>query len=415
MSQRENVEGVPVAEGALSAVPESAGESGGEGMQVRLVTAPAAEREFLRLPWSIYAGDPCWVPPLWREEKRLISRRANPFFAYGSADLLGAYDASGTLVGRVAAIHNPRFSTYHSLAAGFFGMFECIHDLHAASLLLNAVRDRLSRKGCRSFFGPATMTPNEELGVLIEGSGSPPMVLTNYAPSYYGDLLETCGLRKAVDLLSYVGELGHRLPVKFDRVLASARARTDVQLRTFDRARWETEIETIRVLYNASFTDSWGFVPMTVEDARNIGRLLRFSDEKLVTIAECEGQPAGCILAALDANEVLKQLNGRLFPFGALKLLNARRSISGIRVMVLCVLPRFRSRGIESLLIDAVHRRMIVRGYRRAEFSFVLDNNFPMRRILEALGFKRTKVHRVYEGSIDLPPAGLRIAGGVSP
>ena len=379
---------------------------GENGMRAALIDSRIGRKEFLRLPWRIYAGDPCWVPPLRREERRKINRRNNPFFEYGSAELLGVYGPSGDLVARAMAIHNPRFQRYQDPTAGFFGMFETVNDLEVARLLLEAVRDRLRRKGCTSLLGPVTMTPNEEVGLLIEGCGTPPAILTNYAPQYYGDLLSRCGLSRAMDLLTYAAELGHSFPKKFFDVLEFVQRRGKIRIRTYDRARWRSEVELIRTLYNESFTDVWGFVPVTVAEAQEMGRMLRYSDDQLIAIVECDGRPAGCILAALDLNEILRGFNGRLSLVGALKILRIRQTDTGVRVMVLGVLPEFRSRGIEVILIDHVRRRMLLQGYRRAEFSFVLEDNVPMRRLLEGLGFAQTKLHRVFQGPIDPEPSG---------
>ena len=365
------------------------------------VTSRAGLRKFLRIPWDLYASDPYWVPPLLREERRKLDRKRAPFFEYGDLALFAVHSQDRRMVGRVAAIHNPRWQSHYNDRTGFFGLFECINDRESAAALLQAVRCWLGERGCSHFLGPVTLTTNEEVGVLIEGFDSAPRVLTNYAPPYYKDLFEACGLSKAVDLLSYTGEVRHMFPPKFYRVLARAMSHKNIHVRPFSRRRWDDDVRIIRELYNATFGDVWGFVPLTEAEAGEMGRILRFSDEQLIGIAECDGKPVGCILGVLDINEILRTLHGRLSLTGIFKMLRARRFIRGVRVMVSGILPAYRPTGIEARLIRWVHERMMSAGYERAEFSWLVEGNAPSRRILEAIGFSLAKRHRVYSGMID--------------
>jgi hypothetical protein len=152
--------------------------------------------------------------------------------------------------------------------------------------------------------------------------------------------------------------------------------KNEIKVRPFNRNQFLEEIATIREIYNSSFRDVWGFLPLSSSEAEAMGKnFISFSDDELVWIAEFKNKPAGLILALPDVNEILKDINGRLFPFGILRFLLRRRHIRGVRVIVLCVLPIFRSKGIETLLIHKVHHRILDGGYQRAEFSVVNENN----------------------------------------
>ena len=37
-------------------------------------------RQFIRFPWAVYQGDPCWVPPLITDMKKTLNPKKNPFF-----------------------------------------------------------------------------------------------------------------------------------------------------------------------------------------------------------------------------------------------------------------------------------------------------------------------------------------------
>ena len=51
-----------------------------DGITVRAVTSWRDRRRFQRLPWTIYANDPNWVPPILAQERLLLGWGRHPFF-----------------------------------------------------------------------------------------------------------------------------------------------------------------------------------------------------------------------------------------------------------------------------------------------------------------------------------------------
>ena len=358
-------------------------------------------RRFIRFPWTIYKNDPCWVPPLLGEMRWKLNPRKNPFLEYGQARFFLSFNDRREVVGRIAAIFNPIHCELRQERTGFFGLFECIHSVEVAKKLLKSANDYLSSFDCRKIIGPVNFNTNDEYGLLIEGHQESPMIMCNYALPYYHELLAACGFQKAMDLFSYRGKLGHSFPAKYMKVVQRVSANATVTVRPFDRRQRSRDIAMIREIYNQSFKEVWGFVPLSFREAEAMGQnMISFSDDELVWIADYNKKPVGFILALPDVNEILKNLNGRLFPLGIFKFLAKRRQIQGVRVVALAVLPEYRSIGIESLLIYRVHTRILAGGYQRAEFSVVNDNNTRMRTILEGLGFQAVKRYRLYQAPI---------------
>lgn len=358
-------------------------------------------RGFIKLPWRIYRNYPKWIPPLIIEMKHKLDPRKNPFFEYGQVKLFGVCNEFHEMVGRIAAIFNPVHCDIYRESTGFFGLFECINSVDVARRLFTTANEYLSKFGCTHLAGPVNFNTNDESGLLIEGFDESPTLMCNYSPPYYAQLLSACGFVKVMDLFSYEGRLGHIFPQKYSDVFKRVSEKSEVNVRPFNRNQFSQEITTIREIYNGSFRDVWGFLPLSSSEAEAMGKnFISFSDDELVWIAEFENKPAGLILALPDVNEILKNINGRLLPFGIFRFLLRRRHIRGVRVIVLCVLPLFRSKGVETLLIHKVHQRILSGGYQRAEFSVVNENNIRMRNILETFGFHLTKRYRIYRAPI---------------
>lgn len=353
--------------------------------------------EFIRFPRVLY-GNTKWIQPLTREVARKINPAVSSFCKYGSVRLYVARSDDGEVCGRIAAITNPWHQRLHGDPAGFFGMFESIDDIRVAEALLHEACSYIKSNNYTSIMGPVNLTTNDETGFLLEGYQHYPTFMCGYSLPYYHRLMESCGLSKLVDTIAYETYWGHPFPKKYYRVIERARKNSHIRIRKFSRNTSARDIQQIRDVYNESFKSIWGFVPISEEEAQELGKeLLQFADLDLVWLADYDNHPVGFILGFPDLNEILRHSGGRLGPLTLLRILFPRRSMRDMRVAAFGVLPAYRALGIEAALIWRVHERINNRPYRRIEFSVVMENNRRMRRLLEALGFTEAKRYRLYE------------------
>ena len=355
-------------------------------------------RAFIRLPWTIYRDDPQWVPPLLMQERRRLNLATNPFFQHASMQPFLAYRA-GRIAGRIAAIVDSRHNEYHGESAGFFGFFECVDDEEVAAELFEAAADWLRGQGMTVMRGPFNPSTSDSLGILVDGFGSPPAILMAYNPPYYQRLLEQAGLAKARDLYAYYMHSSEsEIPPKIARVAAAVRKRQGVSIRGGDPRRIRAEMDLIKLIHNEASGRNWGFVPKTEAELDRMARdLKRLIDPELALFAFVHGEPAGFSLALPDWNQAFRNLNGRLFPFGFLKLLRDRRRINLLRVYTTGVRPRFRNLGLDAIFYYETWVRGVGRGLLGGEFSWVLEDNVNMRNTLENMGARRYKTYRIYE------------------
>ncbi len=368
-------------------------------VEVRPVATEGERRAFLRFPWRIYRGRyPAWVPPLISEEKKRIDRRTNPFYEHGSVELFLAY-RDGDMVGRIAAIENELHNEFHGEKIGFFGLFESIEDEEVAHGLLEAAGAWVRGRGLNGLRGPANFSLNEECGLLMDNFEDPPCILMTYNPPYYRELLESWGMVKARDLLAYSVRHDSLDVERLERFRRFAeRARDRLNVRTLKMKEFEAEVDLVRELYNRSWERNWGFVPMTDAEVDYLAKALKpIVRPELVLFAEYKGEPVGFALALPDLNQALHHLNGRLLPFGFVKLLWYMRKIDRMRVLTLGLLEEHRRTGLDALLYIELFRRGRRVGIDVAESSWILEDNQMMKRALEKMGFERYKTYRLYE------------------
>ncbi len=360
-------------------------------------------RAFIDFPHDLYEGDSNYVPMLFMEQEALLNPKKSPFFRHSTAEYFMAYD-HGRPVGRIAAILNRNHIAFTGRSEGFFGFFDVVNDAHAATTLLAAAEQWLRQQGLEKIIGPANFSTNETCGLLVENFERPPMVMMTYNAPYYATLLEGLGFSKHVDLLCYwltSGDIPASVVAASQR-LEERLAQRGIVVRKINMRRFEEELDKFLPVYNASWAENTGFVPMTEAEVRQIAKDLRpIIVPELVFFAEKDGQTIGVSLTIPNLNEILIRLrHGRLFPLGIFRLLFGLRSIRTARVIALGTLQEYRRLGIDTCFYVRTQEAAARLGIMEGEASWILDNNTMMNRAMERLGARVYRRYRLYEKTL---------------
>jgi len=352
---------------------------------------------FLKLPWRIYQDNPVWVPPLLFDLKKLLDPDKHPFHQHAEVQYFLARRGEEVL-GRIAAIVNHQYVQFHDEATGFFGFFESVEDERIASELLTAAEQWVSQRGMQRIRGPMNFSTNEECGLLVDGFQYPPTVMMPYNLPYAAQLIEAAGYTKAKDLLAYVLD-DAAPPERLVRGAVRLQQQHNITIRPINLRCFRQEVARMLEVYNSAWERNWGFVPMTKAEVESLARQLRWvGNPNLCLIAEIRGETVGFALALPDYNQALRYIDGRLFPFGLLKLLWYRRKINAVRVLILGLKPGFRHMGIDAMLYLRLWQEAPKNGCTTwVECSWILEDNWAMRRGLERMGARVYKTYRIYE------------------
>jgi len=374
-------------------------------VQVREVRSRKQRNQFVRFPFSIYAGDSNWSPPLFLEVKAFLDRKKHPFYKHGEATQYLAY-RDGKVVGRILVSDDPNYNSEHLTNQGCFGMFECIDDQRVANSLLNAAADWLRRRGRTEMMGPIDYSTNYPCGLLIEGFDTPQRVMMNHNPAYYARLFESWRLWKAKDLYAWWFDDSSDMLSQWARRAERLAERGSVKVRPVRLDDFEADVQRCLNVYNESWEKSWGFVKMTEAEFRDMAKHLKqFAVPELVQLAEVDGKPVGFCVTLPDFNEATRPLKGKLttwgLPIGLCRLLVNMRRIKTARMAVLGVLPEYRRRGVTELFIlKALDHGANKIGYTGAELGWTLEDNELINRTIEKVGGKKYKTFRIYETSL---------------
>lgn len=386
----------------MAGIGSSAAQTSTGRVEIEPVDTGAKLDRFIRLPNRLNAGDPHYIAPLLAERRQALSSKSNPFFDHAEVGLWLAR-RGGRDVGRISAQIDRLAPQDAGPRTGHFGMIAAEDDPEVFAALFRTAEDWLRTRGCGRALGPMNLSVNEEVGLLVEGFDTPPMVMMGHDPAYAGRRVEAEGYAKAKDVHAWLCHAQDDLPPRVLRRIHRGPPE-GVRLRPLDMGRYDEEVTTMTDILNDAWAGNWGFTPTTEAETRALAKAMRdVLDPRLVWFAEIDGEAAGVIVYLPNVNEAIADLGGRLFPFGWAKLLwrlKVKR-VKSLRVPLMGVKRRFhatrRGQLLPFLMIDAGRRPAIELGYRDYELSWVLEDNMPMRRISESIGAKAYKTYRIYE------------------
>lgn len=362
-------------------------------------------KDFINVTRTVYAGDPHWIQPLMIERLEAFSPDKNPYFEHADVQMWVAKDGN-TLVGRISAQIDHLAQEKWGPNLGHFGCFEATTQ-DVADALLDAAETWLKNKGMVRMQGPWSLSSAEEVGTLVDGFNTPPCVMMPHGRPEYDDWLKKRGLDKAKDMFAYALDLTIPMPERAVRIVKMAQKNKRVTMRPIDMKRFDEEVAVVLDIYNEAWSGNWGYVPFTPAEVAHGAKSLKPVVKPYRTyICEYDGEPVAFMLTIPDVNHKIRDIDGKLFPFGWAKL--AYRMLNGkedrCRVPLMGVRKKFQrgplGAAMSMWMIDVSREHVQDRGAYWGELGWILEDNDGMRSILEEIGCEVYKTYRVYEKQI---------------
>lgn len=376
------------------------------GLRLQPVALGAGLDEFIGLTRAIYRDDPCWVQPLLLERRDHLNPKKNPFLKAIEVQYWIAWRGD-VPVGRISAQINRRHLELHRDATGHFGFLDAIDDAEVFTALLSEAEAWLRQRGMQRLAGPFNLSINDECGLLIEGFDRPPNVMMGHARPYYRARVEAQGYAKAKDLLAYDFDITAPWPPLGQKLLERGLRTPGLRIRPLDMRRYREEIDTVCRIFNDAWADNWGFIPFGEDEARYLASSLKpLINPGSFAIGELDGEAVAFTATLPNLNEAIRDLDGRLLPFGWAKLLwrLKRNRLRTGRMPLMGIARKVQSSGRGAALalgvIDAVQRYHARLGYQRAELSWILEDNRPIQDVIRAVGGVPYKRYRIYEKAL---------------
>ena len=364
-----------------------------------------ALKDFLLVAKDIYRDNPHWVRPLDMDITDRLDKKKNPFFEHAEATAFLAY-RDGTCVGRITAQVDHEHLRLHDDGAGFFGFLDTVEDPAVAEALLAEATKWVKARGMKRIRGPFNLSINEELGCLIDGFDDPPMVMMPYNHPYQSKLIEQAGFAKLKDFYSWKYDVGE-VPPRAQRAHDEVAAMPEVTTRQLDAKRMLEEVNVVMDIFNDAWSDNWGFVPATQNEVKKTAADMKMIlMPELTRLTSIDGEPAAVALGLPNLNEIIHDLDGKLFPFGIAKLLwrlRVKGPKSG-RLIILGIRKKWRHvrryAGLSAFLYVEMNRSAHLLGIRDSELGWTLEDNAAVNAGIRLMGGRICKKYRVYEREI---------------
>jgi hypothetical protein len=378
-------------------------------LTIRPVRTKQDRKAFVDFAWEVYKDDPAWVPPLKDEVHGLITPGKNPWFEHARAELWLA-ERGGKVVGRISAQVDELVQEHMGRGTGQWGMFEAL-DGEAAAALIGTAEKWLREQGMTRSLGPISLSIWDEPGLEIEGFAEPPTAMMGHHRPEYRAWIEAAGYAKAKDLLTYEVDIAHWNDPRINRLIEMGERNPRIRIREIDKSKFADESRLILNLLNEAWSDNWGYVPLTETEIAYAGKKLKpIIFNELVRVAELDGEPVAFMLTIPDINELIRDLNGELFPFGFIKLLWRLRKprTRRLRVPLMGVAKRLHHTRLASqlafMMIEFTRRDAVKDfGATHGEFGWILEDNKGMLSIAELPSAQVNHRYRIYEKALELP------------
>jgi hypothetical protein len=371
-------------------------------LNLRRVETRRDQERFLRLPWSLYAEDPAFCPPLLALLRDRLSPERNPYFRHAEVAYFLA-ERGGQAVGRISAQICQLAQKHHGHGTGHYGLFECENDPVTARALFDAAAGWLQAKGMSRMLGPFDLSINDEVGMLVAGFEYPPFVMMGHHRDYYAALLNDVGLSKAMDLFAYHLDISLPYTDRIQRIVNRSSRTNRIAIRQVARKDQDWALRQALEVFKDGWSENWGYLPPTeAEVERLIHQLRPLLGRGLVALAEVDDELAGVMVVLPNLYEWIGDLDGRLWPVGWLWLLWRLRyaSFDSVRVPLMGIRKRFHDSRIGAAvalsMIDYCRAHFLPKGVTQCEMSWILESNAAMRSILNAAGCEPYKRYRVY-------------------
>ena len=359
--------------------------------------------DFLNLPWRIQGSDPCWVPPILSEQKKILDPRKGAFFEFGEARYFLAFH-QGQPAGRLSAHISRRYEARHDSETGFFGFFESVDDRRVAAALFDAAAAWLREKGKKRIQGPLSFTIYDEVGLLVEGFDTLPAFLQSHNPPYYQDLITSWGFRKAIDW--YALRITNRnadfsgMKRRLDEIMTGQ----GLVLTSPKPRELVGRAEEVLEIFNESWDDNWGHIPLTKRQFEDVFKELRpLLRPELIDLIKDGDRIAAFIITIPDLNPSIQKLNGHLPIWSKLRLFYEAKfkPAHKVRTLLLGVSKFYQRRQLHHALILSSYIRIArLPAVELCDCSLIPEQLTFYLRTLQKYGAERYKTFRIFEREI---------------
>ena len=314
--------------------------------------------DYVKFPFSLYKDNPYWVPPLISEEAEGFDKRKNPVFESADAKFYLAYK-DGKPAGRIAAIVNWDEVNQLQKRKVRFGWFDVIDDIEVTKALLEKVYEFGRGYNLDHVEGPMGFSNLDKVGLLTEGYDQLGTMITWYNHPYYVSHLEQLGYVKEKEFIESIFSFNGVDPAPYIKAQALIEKRYGLTARNYTRTKdLMPRIDEMFDLFNACYAELSSFVAIT-ENQKNFFKkkyINLINPEYIKFVDDSNGKMIAFTIVMPSLSKALQKAKGRLFPFGFIELLKAKKKNKDVIFYLIGILPEYQNKGITAIIFGEYYK-----------------------------------------------------------
>ncbi|MDO9086456.1 MAG: hypothetical protein Q7U53_09635 [Anaerolineaceae bacterium] len=351
---------------------------------------------FIKFPFSIYKGNPYWVPPLLMDEKNTLDWKKNPAFEDSQARYWLAYK-DGKVVGRIAGIYIPKSNEKWGQHNVRFGWVDFIDDREVSRALFDQVENWAKELGMDAVHGPLGFTDLDPEGMLIEGFDQLSTLALIYNHPYYPEHLEAMGYEKDADWLEYEIQVPNPPHEKLTKAAEIVMRRSKLHFLELKKKKDLLNYAMdLFELIDSEYSQLYGTVPLSDKQKQAyIDQYFGFVSLDLVPLLLDENNKmVGFAIVMPSLSKALQKSKGKIFPFGWLNLLKALKSNTFGDLYLIAVKSEYRGQGLNAAIMHRVNIALNKHGITRVETNANLETNTNVRGQWKLFEYRQHKRRR---------------------
>jgi len=368
-------------------------------IETREVVSRREKKDFLNFPGKLYKGNPCYVPPLYIDERKIF-RKDYVYYETCEAVCFNAYK-DGRMAGRIQGIIQRASNEKTGEKRVRFTRFDVIEDFEVSKALFERVENWAVERGMEIACGPLGFSDLEREGLLIEGFDELSTFEEQYNAPYYPEFMERLGYRKEVDWYesriyapdpeqeAELWKMSEFIMRRYGLRFGPARNAKDF-LRKYMDGFFE--------ILDKSYEGIYGTVPFTegmkkllvanfnlIIDTKHVAVILD-KDDNVILMAICFPGIA----------RAMQLGGGHLTPRAILKFLQLRRRPQVIDLGLIGVDPAWANRGISVCVAAELAKMLRQKGTLYAETNLNLEDNYAILNLWKRFNSVQHKKRRAY-------------------
>ena len=369
------------------------------GVEIREVLTKKELWSWVRFPNKLYKDNEYFVPFLESDEFETFSADKNPAYAFCETKLFLAYK-DGKIAGRIAGLINHAYNSKWDKNAIRFTRFDFIDDYEVSQALFDAVVTWGKEKNYTEIMGPIGFTDIDHEGMLVEGFDKLNMSITFYNHPYYLTHMERLGLEKDIDWIEYKITVPKDGIPKIEKIANAILQKGNYKVVTYtDRKVLYKEAFEAFALIDLAYSKLYGTVPLTEDIIRSTidGNIPLVNLDYICAIKDNEDNIVSFGIMVPSIAKALKKSNGKILPFGIVRLLRALRGKNDtLEMFLVAVDPTLQAQGLPAILIDALLKKLIQNGVKYCETGPMLETNTKIHSLWRHFEKEQHKRRRCY-------------------